>query len=132
MDLPREGHANFQGLASLLQQPRRTPGLEALEKMRAFYIVKGIDILKDAVSLPDVSLRYLLRGAVERRADMWSPCKEAYDMLKGAVVGGPSIVFSRRHEVGVTKIRDHQYADARTCQKNVGLRRQRALPFYYG
>ena len=32
------------------------PGLEALEKMRAFYTEKGIDILKDAVSLPGVSL----------------------------------------------------------------------------
>ena len=28
------------------------PGLEALEKMRAFYTNKGTDILKDAVSLP--------------------------------------------------------------------------------
>jgi len=28
------------------------PGLEALEKMRAFYVEKGIDILKDAVNLP--------------------------------------------------------------------------------
>ena len=32
------------------------PGLEALEKMRAFYTEKGIDILKEAVSLPGVSL----------------------------------------------------------------------------
>ena len=38
------------------------PGLEALEKMRAFYTDKGIDILKDAVSIPGVSLHYLLRG----------------------------------------------------------------------
>ena len=30
------------------------PGLEALEKMRAFYSDKGIDILKDAVSIPGV------------------------------------------------------------------------------
>ena len=35
------------------------PGLEALQKMRAFYAEKGIDILKDAVSLPGVSLDYL-------------------------------------------------------------------------
>ena len=33
-----------------------TPGLEALERMRAFYTDKGIDILKDAVSIPGVSL----------------------------------------------------------------------------
>ena len=37
------------------------PGLEALERMRAFYTEKGIDILKDAVSIPGVSLHYLLR-----------------------------------------------------------------------
>ena len=59
------------------------PGLEALEKMRAFYVEKGIDILKDAVSLPGVSMHYLLRGA-----ELYSPCKEEYDMRKGAVVGG--------------------------------------------
>ena len=41
------------------------PGLEALEKMRGFYTKKGIDILKDAVSIPGVSMHYLLRGAVE-------------------------------------------------------------------
>ena len=67
------------------------PGLEALERMRAFYTDKGIDMLKDAVSIPGVSLHYLLRGCVERGADLYSPCKEAYEMLKEAVVGGPSL-----------------------------------------
>ena len=83
------------------------PGLEALEKVRAFYTDKGIDILKDAVSIPGVSSHYLLRGCVERGADLYSPGKEAYEMLKEAVVGGPSLVFTRYHEVGVTKIRSH-------------------------
>ena len=40
------------------------PGLEALEKMRNFYTEKGIDIMKDAVSIPGVSLHYLLKGAI--------------------------------------------------------------------
>ena len=70
-------------------------GLEALEKMRAFYTEKGIDILKAAVSIPGVSLHYLLRGCVERGAELYSPCKEAYEMLKEAVVGGPSALFSQ-------------------------------------
>ena len=70
------------------------PGLEALEKMRNFYTEKGIDILKDAVSIPGVNLHYLLRGAVERGAELHAPGKEAYEMLKEAVVGGPSL----RHE----------------------------------
>ena len=85
------------------------PGLEALEKMKAFYIEKGIDILKDAVSIPGVSLHYLLKGAIERKAELYAPRKEAYDMLKGAVVGGPSLVFTRYHEAGKTRIRSHQY-----------------------
>jgi len=96
------------------------PGLEALERMRAFYTEKGIDILKDAVSIPGVSLHYLLRGAVERGAELYSPSKEAYEMLKGAVVGGPSLVFTRYHEVGVTKISSHQTAEPRLCQRILG------------
>ena len=41
------------------------PGLEALEGMRALYKAKGMDILKDADSLPGVSLYYLLRETVK-------------------------------------------------------------------
>ena len=64
------------------------PGLEALEKMRAFYPCKGIGILKDVVSLPGVSICYLLRGMIEQGGEIYILCKEAYDMLKQAVVGG--------------------------------------------
>ena len=96
------------------------PGLETLERMRAFYAEKGIDILKDAVSIPGVSLHYLLRGAVERGAELYSPGKEAYKMLKGAVVGGPSLVFTRYHEVWVTTIRSRQTAELRLCQRILG------------
>ena len=85
------------------------PGLKALEKMRALYTEKGIDILKDVVSLPGVSLHYPLRGTIERGAELYSPCKEGYDMLKNAMVGGPSIVFKRHHEAVVTPIRPHRF-----------------------
>jgi len=70
------------------------PGLDALRKMGAFYAEKGIDILKDAVSLPGVRMHYLFHGTIKREAELFSPCKEAYDMLKGAVVGGQSLVFN--------------------------------------
>ena len=93
---------------------------DTLEKMRAFYTEKGIDILKDAVSLPGVSLHYLLRGTIERGAELWTPSKEAYDMLKGAMVGGPSIVFKRFHEAGVTQIRLHRLRKTKTCRRIIG------------
>ena len=96
------------------------PGLEAFERMRAFYTEKGIHILKDAVSIPGVSLHYLLRGGVERGAELYSPGKEAYEMLKGAAVGEPSLVFMQYHEVGVTKIRSHQPAEPHLCQRILG------------
>ena len=96
------------------------PGLEALERMRAFYTEKGIDILKDAVSIPGVSLHYLLRGAVERGAELYNPGRKAYEMLKGAVVGGPSLVFTRYHEKDVTRIRSHQVENPRLCKKILG------------
>ena len=42
-------------------------------------------------------------------------------MLKASVVGGPSIIFTRMHEAGQTKIRDHQYgSSARICQRVLG------------
>ena len=44
------------------------------QKMRAFYTDKGIDTLKYVVSLPRVCLHYLLRGTIEREAELYSHC----------------------------------------------------------
>ena len=67
-----------------------------------------------------MSLHYLLRGTAERGAEMYSPGKEAYDMLKNAMVGGPSIVFKRHHEAGVSQIRPHRFMKTKTCQRIIG------------
>ena len=56
------------------------PGLEALEKMRAFYTDKGIDILKDAVSIPGVSLHYLLSGFFENEEKKKKNGEELYSL----------------------------------------------------
>ena len=101
------------------------PFLEALQKMKEFYTTLGIDILKDAVSLPGVSEKYILRKTLQPRwgykpPELYSPNKEAYEMLKAAVVGGPSLVFTRRHVAGETRIRSHQYEDARLCRRILG------------
>ena len=90
--------------------------------MRGFYANLGIDIFKDAVSLTGVSAKYLLRGTLGKRnaPELYAPEREAYDVLKDAVVGGPSLVFTRKHEAGKTKIRSHKYEDARLCQRVLG------------
>ena len=81
-----------------------TAFLETLEKIKAFYTKLGIDIFKDAVSLPVVSMQYILRGTLRGRdpPELYAPTGEAYEMLKGTVVGGPSLVFTRKHIAGQT------------------------------
>ena len=90
--------------------------------MRGFYTTLGVDIFKDAVSLPGVSMDYLLCGTLNRpnAPKLFAPGPEAYEMLKGAVVGGPSLVFCRKHEAGVTRIRSHKHQDAKVCGKVLG------------
>ena len=100
-----------------------TPFLETLEKMKAFYTKLGIDIFKDAVSLPGVSMQYILRGTLRGRnpPELYAPTGEAYEMLKGAVVGGPSLVFTRKHVAGQTRILSHKYDLARIVQSIPGF-----------
>ena len=41
-------------------------------------------------------------------------------MLKEPVVGGPSLVFTRYHEVGATGVRSHRFAEPRLCKSILG------------
>lgn len=54
-----------------------------------------------------MSMHYLLRGTIEQGGELYSPCKEAYYMLKAAVVAGQSLVFTRYHEAEIARITPH-------------------------
>ena len=94
------------------------PFIEALQKMKGYYGERGIDICKDAVSLAGVLLQYVLRGTAEEK--LYTPTEKTYTHLKAAVSGGPSIVFTRYHEAGVTGIRSHQHTAAKPCKRILG------------
>ena len=100
-----------------------TPFLKTLKKMKTFYTKLGIDIFEDAVSLPGVSMQYILRGTLRGRnpPELYAPSSEAYEMLKGAVVGGPSLVFTRKRIAGQTRIRSHKFELARIVQRILGF-----------
>ena len=91
--------------------------------MKAFYTNIGVDIFKDAVSLPGVSMKYILRRTLRGRnaPELYAPGKEAYEMLKAAVVGGPSLVFTRKHVAGQTRIRSHKFDLARIVKRIMGF-----------
>ena len=133
------------------------PFIEALEKTREQYYPDEIDLLKDAVSIPGISMMYVLNEALKRKKysepDLFAPgepckckcsddceeegcekcreirdnCKictknEAYEMLTTGMIGGPSIVFCRYAEAGVSKIRSHIYSEkAKNCRSVQGL-----------
>ena len=135
------------------------PFIEALEKTREQYYPDEIDLLKDAVSIPGISMTYVLNKALKMKKksdpDLFAPgepckcecssddcqkkgcekCKEirdnckictkneAYEMLTTGMIGGPSIVFCRHAEAGVSKIRSHIYReeDAKICRSVQGL-----------
>ena len=109
-----------------------TPFLKTLEKMKAYYTNLGVDIFKDAVSLPGVSMQYILRGTLRgyNPPELYAPGPEAYEMLKAAVVGGPSLVFTRKHVAGETRIRSHKYADlARIVERIFGFNANSLYPY---
>ena len=145
------------------------PFIEALEKTREQYYPDEIDLLKDAVSIPGISMTYVLNKALKKKKksdpDLFAPgepckckcsdeagaklgaklgddckkkgcekCKEirdnckictkneAYEMLTTGMIGGPSIVFCRYAEAGVSKIRSHIYSKkAKICRAVLGL-----------
>ena len=111
-----------------------TPFLETIEKMKAFYTDIGVDIFKDAVSLPGVLMKYILRSTSRdfNAPELYAPGPEAYEMLKAAVVGGPSLVFTRKHVVGKTRTRSHKYELSTHREAYFGLLCKPTLPQYYG
>ena len=54
--LQKAGHGTFVDWLEYYNNLDVSPFLEALETMKAFYTNLGIDIFKDAVSLPGVSM----------------------------------------------------------------------------
>ena len=132
------------------------PFIEALEKTREQYYPDEIDLLKDVVSIPGISMMYVLNEASKwkkySKPDLFAsgePCKcecsddcekarckkckevrkdckictknEAYEMLTTGMIGGPSIVFCRYAEAGVSQIKSHIYQRAKTCRAVLGF-----------
>ena len=145
------------------------PFINALEKTREQYYPDEVDLLKDAVSIPGISMNYVLNKALKMKKksepDLFAPgdpckckckvdcenfpcegckqtrkdCKihtknEAYEILTTGMVGGPSIVFCRYAEAGVSQIRSHIYsrADAKICRSVQGLDANSLYPYCSG
>ena len=83
------------------------PFLEALSKQAKFFKTLGLDMLKDGVGIPGLTLKYLFKTLPkgvyfslinDKHSDL-------HTLLRNQMVGGPSIIFHRYHEKGKTNIR---------------------------
>ena len=97
------------------------PFLTALAHQCHLYKESGLDMLKDAPSLPGMGLRYGMKG-LEGVFHTFSPGQaDLAQLVMSSIVGGPSLVFCRLAEVGHTRIRSPDYgADALVCKALVG------------
>ena len=95
-----------------------TPFLDAIAKQAGFYKYQNIDMFKDGISVPGLSLLHLFNDlpndtyfTVFNRTN-----SDLHELVKDNIVGGPAIIFHRYHEKNVTKIR----GGGETCRSIVG------------
>ncbi|XP_019633364.1 PREDICTED: uncharacterized protein LOC109476787 [Branchiostoma belcheri] len=101
------------------------PMLEAIQKMVDFYKDLGIDMLKDGISVPGLTLKYLFMNLKSNEYFTLVGNEEVYKLFKQNIVGGPSIIFHRHHQKGKTYIRQKEMTDSgkqpKLCQKVIGF-----------
>ena len=95
-----------------------TPFLDAIAKQAAFYRDRHIDMFKDGISVPGLSLLHLFNDlpndtyfTVFNRTN-----SDLHELVKDNIVGGPAIIFHRYHEKNVTRIR----GGSEPCRSIVG------------
>ena len=97
------------------------PFMEALEKQVQFYQKLRVDMFKDGISVPGLTLRYLFNNDQANFTLIDQKNADLHELIKTNNVGGPSIIFHRYHEANHTKIREHVYGEnAQECQAVIG------------
>ena len=91
--------------------------LEAIDKQFAFYKQQNIDMFKDGVSVPGLTLLYLFNELPSNTffTVFNQTNSDLHLLVKDNIVGGPTIIYHRYHEKDVTKIRGEE-----TCRSIVG------------
>ena len=95
-----------------------TPILEAISKQFAFYRDRDIDMFKDGISVPGLSLLHLFNDLPNDTffTIFNQTNSDLHKLVKDNIVGGPAIIFHLYHEKGITKIR----GGSELCRKTVG------------
>ena len=93
------------------------PTLEAMQKMLAFYHKKGIDMLKLGCTLPYLANICLHKSTSAKFYPFTESENDLLQKIREDMVGGPSIVFTRKAVVDETFIRKSE----NICKSIVGI-----------
>ena len=99
------------------------PTPEAMKKMIEFYHSKRIDMLKLGCTLPNLA-NICLHSSTNVKFYPFPGDKDLLEKMKD-MVGGPSIVFTRKAVVGQTRIR----SSSNTCKSIVGIDASQLYPY---
>src|SRR5258705_5576212 len=100
--------------------------IEALKKMSTFYREMGLDMFKDGISVPGLTMRYMFMNQGTTNFKLFdSKDSDLHDLFKSNIVGGPSIIFSRYHSKRETYIREIEQLskgiEPKLCEKILGF-----------
>ena len=95
-----------------------TPFLDAIAKQAGFYKHQNIDMFKDGISVPGLSLLHLFNDLPNNTffTIFNQTNSDLHKLVKDNIVGGPAIIFHRYHEKNVTRIR----GGSEPCRSIVG------------
>ena len=84
------------------------PFVSAVKKLIQMYLVQSVDIFKQTISVPGLA-RIRMMSYAKRNGVLFSifdkQNRDLYHMFKSQLVAGPSIIFTRYQEVGLTPLR---------------------------
>ena len=92
------------------------PGVEATKKLGNFFQSLNLDIHKDGISVPGLTLKYLWHTKQKDcEFQLFKGNEDLYQKYRDNLVGGASIVFHHYHEKNKTRIRN-----GKPCQRILG------------
>ena len=101
------------------------PTLEAMQKMVAFFDKKGNDMLKLGCKLPNLANICLHKSTSAKFYPFTETDKDLLQKIREDMVGGPSIVFTRKAVVDETFMRN----SGNFCKSIVGIDASQLFPY---
>ena len=115
----------FSDFLKLYNNKDVVPTLEAMQKMIEFYHNKGIDMIKLGCTLTNLANICLHKSTDSKFYPFTESAEDLLEKIREDMVGGPSIVFTRKAVLDETFIRK----SSNLCKSIVGIDANQLYPY---